>query len=270
MGSHIASLLLRFFILYMPQLIQAGKVYKALPPLYSVSSGKKIQYFTDQFDFVRYVQKNFVQNNILKDPKTKQNIPGKDITLIFMYNEDYVYELERLALTYGVEPSLLELALYSYYEKTSLNALKKSLKNKFRFMDVTEKKGIYTFDGTIQETNFLFMNERLINDCKRLLSIIDKNNMLYFDLNGKPSTIYDVMKAFDKSTPSNIQRYKGLGEMNADRIAVSTLRPDSDRTLIRYTLEDAKEELSAIREFESDRSKLLDFVGTVKRVDLLD
>ena len=251
MGSHIASLLLRFFILYMPQLIQAGKVYKALPPLYSVSSSKKIQYFTDQFDFVRYVQKNFVQNNILKDPKTKQNIPGKDITLIFMYNEDYVYELERLALTYGVEPSLLELALYSYYEKTSLNALKKSLKNKFRFMDVTEKKGIYTFDGTIQETNFLFMNERLIND-------------------GKPSTIYDVMKAFDKSTPSNIQRYKGLGEMNADRIAVSTLRPDSDRTLIRYTLEDAKEELSAIREFESDRSKLLEFVGIVKRVDLFD
>ena len=56
MGSHIASLLLRFFILYMPQLIQAGKVYKALPPLYSVSSGKKIQYFTDQFDFVRYAR----------------------------------------------------------------------------------------------------------------------------------------------------------------------------------------------------------------------
>ena len=140
----------------MPQLIQAGKVYKALPPLYSIQNGKRIQYFTDQFDFVRYVQKLFVQENVLKDPNTKENISGKDITLIFMYNEDYVYELERLAITYGVEPSLLEVALYSYYQKTSLNALKKIVKNKFRFMDVTEnKKGIFTFDGTIQETNFL-------------------------------------------------------------------------------------------------------------------
>ena len=59
--------------------------------------------------------------------------------------------------------------------------------------------------------------------------------------------------------------------MNADQLAVSTLLPDSeDRVLIRYTIEDMKEELAAIREFESDRSKLLDFVGTVKRIDLID
>ena len=37
-------LLLRFFVLYMPQLIEAGKVYKALPPLYSFMNGKKINY----------------------------------------------------------------------------------------------------------------------------------------------------------------------------------------------------------------------------------
>ena len=269
-GSHIASLLLRFFILYMPQLIQAGKVYKAIPPLYANVNGKKVHYFTDQLDFVRFVQKNFIQNNTLTDIDSKAAVSGKDITLIFMYNEDYVYELERLALTYGVEPRLLEMALYSHYQKLSYNSAKKLIKNKFRFMDVKDIKGTLVFDGTIEETNFLFMNDRLIKDCSRILSIMDKNKKLYYKLNNQVSTIYDIMKAFEKSTPSNIQRYKGLGEMNAEDIAVSTLRPDSDRTLIRYTIEDMKEELAAIREFESDRSKLLNFIGTVKRSDLLD
>ena len=82
-----------------------------------------------------------------------------------MYNEDYVYELERLALTYGVEPRLLETALYSHYQKLSFNSAKKLIKNKFRFMDVKDIKGTLVFDGTIEETNFLFMNDRLIKDC---------------------------------------------------------------------------------------------------------
>ena len=76
-GAHISSLLLRFFILYMPQLIEAGKVYKALAPLYGFEHGKKIQYLTDQLDFVRYVQKAFIQNNTIK--KNKKQLSGKEI-----------------------------------------------------------------------------------------------------------------------------------------------------------------------------------------------
>ena len=269
-GAHIASLLLRFFILYMPQLIHAGKVYKALPPLYSVSSGKKIQYFTDQFDFVRYVQKNFLQNNIICKCGSKEQLPGKDITMLFLTNEDYVYELERLSVTYGVEPRLLELALFNYIMKTSINKVQKDLKSKFRFMNVSEIKKVMIYEGTIAESNFLFMNDRIVKDCNRIIGIMNNNSDLYYDLNGTRSSLYDIMKKFDQSTPNNIQRYKGLGEMNAEKIAVSTLRPDSDRTLIRYTLEDMKEELAVIREFESDRSKLLNHIGTVKRIDLLD
>jgi DNA gyrase subunit B len=268
-GSHIASLLLRFFILYMPQLIQAGKVYKALPPLYSIKNGQKLTYFTDQIDFVRYVQKSFIQSNSLST-KSGLNLSGKDITILFMTNEDYVFEIERLAHTYAVDPQLLEMALYGYFEKTPLSKLKKELKSEFRFMDVEKVKDFIIYQGTIKESNLLFMNQRLVTDCKRALDIIQKNRELYYKMNGKTVGLYKIMKAFEQSTPSNIQRYKGLGEMNADQIAVSTLRPDSDRTLIRYTLEDAKEELEIIRNYESDRSKLLQFVGTVKRSDLLD
>ena len=269
-GSHISTLLLRFFILYMPQLIEAGKVYKALPPLYSTTSGKKITYFTDQLDYVRYVQKTFIQNNVLNNISTKKSLTGKDMTVLFMTNEDYVYELENTATTFGVDPGLLEMALLSYINNTSFAMIKKDLKKKYRFMDVSKEKNTIVYDGTIKESNFLFMNDRLIKSCKKITDIMKKNNQLYYIMNGEMSTLYDVMKKFDNSAPTHIQRYKGLGEMSADQISVSTLKPNSDRTLIRYTLNDAKEEIAAIREFESDRSKLLNFVGTVKRADLLE
>ena len=66
-GAHIAALLLRLFVMYFPQMIKAGMVYKAIPPLDSIKEGKKNRYFIENSDMVKYVQKIFNQTYTVTD-----------------------------------------------------------------------------------------------------------------------------------------------------------------------------------------------------------
>lgn len=47
-GAHIATLALTFFHVYLPELIEAGHIYVALPPLFRVRKGKTAQYLKDE------------------------------------------------------------------------------------------------------------------------------------------------------------------------------------------------------------------------------
>lgn len=269
-GEHIASLILRMMILYSPQIIEAGKLYKIYPPLYGIKNGKKVNYIINDIDFVKFVQKDFMKSNIIMNTN-KRVLSNVELMKLFLINDEYVRELEDLAANFGVEPEMMEFALVNNFNKTAFGPLKKNLVKEFRFMKVEKNKigGGLIYEGTINQSNFLPFNDRLIKASKKVMDIIIKNDTLSFILNGKNASLYNVMKAYESAIPAGISRYKGLGEMNADQLA-NILKPNSERTMIQYTLEDAKAEIQTIREYESDRSKLLELVGTVKRSELME
>lgn len=270
-GAHISALLLRMFVMYFPQMIEAGMVYKAIPPLYSVSKGKNKKYFTEQSDIVKYIQAKLLQNNTIGLSKSKI-ITGKDVTALLMNNVDYIYYMDAISKTYACNQLLLEMILNHYVDNNNkfvYSKLKKEISSKYRFMSVESANNILIVSGTTDRSIFLVLDDRLIHDCRYILDIIRSNNSRYYYINGEKKSIYELMNIYEKSAP-NIERYKGLGEMDKHELAESTLYPGSDRTLVQYTLEDAKEQIQTIREYESDPSKILSLVGTVTREDLLD
>lgn len=271
-GAHIAALLLRMFVMYYPFLIEAGMVYKAVPPLYSIREGKKTKYFTENIDMIKYVQRFFLANNQFKTID-KKDLSQKEITSFFLKNADYIYFLERAASTYAVDPYLLELVLIHYMgnkKSIKFDKLKKEVKSAYRFMDVYNDDGTIVIKGSIEKSNLIIFSEKFIRDCSNVLRIMESNDSLYYMLNGKKSSLYTIMKVYDSNMPKDIQRYKGLGEMGDGQLGESTLRPNSDRMLIRYTMDDARDAINFIREYESDSKKILSEIGVVTRDDLLD
>jgi DNA gyrase/topoisomerase IV subunit B len=69
---------------------------------------------------------------------------------------------------------------------------------------------------------------------------------------------------------STLSRYKGLGELQTQQFRESVMDPSYNRTFIQYTLDSAMEEIEAIRAYESNKTKILDHVESVSRLDLME
>lgn len=336
-GSHISTLLLRFVLLYMPGLIEAGKFYKSVPPLYGIKQGKSVKYFASSIEFTKYIQGVFLNKYQFTDIKNRK-IPNGQATGIFYRNRNYVRDIEVVSSTYAIDPDLLESVLYElapYIEigssdlvcnmaakapkakkkveakkkatasakKTTKKAISssskvavdedalkssedeeiiipvtensvmsmenyfirpefdfksmaKNLKKKYRFLKVEKVGDVILLEGLVNSRyQYIFLNKKFINSCIDLINII-KSNDEYYKINGEIVTIYGLMKAFDDASP-RITRYKGLGEQNADELKISAMDPNGYRTLVRYTLQSAKDEINSIRETESNMYSLL-------------
>lgn len=272
-GFHIRSLLLSFFLMYMPQLVLDGRVYAATPPLYGLNVGtakkKTYKYFTDRKEYIEYIQKFFSKQYKVVDYKGI-TLSSNELVGLLYRNVLYKYELELVANNFALNPKLLEFVLLHKDEK--LSSMKKLIKTVYgKHVTVEEKNNNLVIHGLVgQEVETLFLNDALLQESKYILDLIHNVNgsEINYVINGEYSSIYDMMCLFDQCTPKEITRYKGLGEMNDDQLAQSTLHPDMDRTLIRYTMEDAKREIEAIRAINNDKAKLAKSVK-VSRMDIL-
>lgn len=266
-GSHICALLLRFFILYLPDMIKEGRVFKAVPPLYGLETNKKTIYFTERIDYIKYVQKLFAKNNEVCHADGKP-LSTAELTKILYINADYTYELLAIANRYAIDPELLEVLLMLHLAKADYKKIKSTIENKYRFIKVSKINGVINIQGSLNsKIQTIFYNQRVIDDCIRIINILNNNKELLFKINGKVSNLYELMSRFDESSPKNIRRFKGLGEMDGESLFESTLSRDN-RLLIQYTLEDAKRAVEEIRYYEDNKEKLLEGIE-VSRFDVI-
>lgn len=269
-GAHIAVLLERLFMLYMPGLIVAGRLYKAVPPLYSVGKGASIRYLHDKAAYITYFQSSFTKTHKVAK-YSGEELTKKELSEVLYKNSDLVYEMNKIKNLFAIDPMLLEIILESKLNNETFVKLKSRIKKEAKYVNKIEldQYDSITIEGLYNSRyHTIYINDRMMNECKRAMDILCTNDSYVYILNGEPVNLYTLMYEFDNSLPSTIQRYKGLGEMDPKELFDSTLDPKS-RILIQYTIENLKEELNIIMYYENGNFSDLMQGVKVTRSDLL-
>lgn len=275
-GAHIRTLLLTFFFRQYRELIEQGHLYIAQPPLYRAHSSKFEKFIKDDVEL-----KIFLLDRISKDAVVRaangHTFEGKSITRLA---KDITYIGARLrdAEIAGVaEPlfmcflrytSLLEpswfvndtpelanfkdwigergFSLYVEHEETELELLTRVV--------FEDKNGHRT-----KLSPDYFGSKSYRQAWKAREAIVVQCGGTAFDIERKEAVIpvhglFNLEKAlFEEARKGiNIQRYKGLGEMNPEQLWVTTMNPEN-RVLLKVTIDDAEEAADAFEELMGDR-----------------
>ncbi|NDY71936.1 DNA topoisomerase (ATP-hydrolyzing) subunit B [Desulfobacter hydrogenophilus] len=265
-GSHIRTLLLTFFYRQMPDLISSGYLYIAQPPLFRVGSRKNGIYLKNETEYADYLirrissQKQIVINGH-DTPLTEdefyaflQNMTDYYNSMNQLHKRDYDTDLLFTLIREGVSSKrFLE-------EKTNLEALSAMLKEKEytpQEIEFDQERSIYEMDilDNTGQTKLLRVGREILStsDYQKMRQAYEKIKDLnqppfsmssraadaktvttLDDLNG----LYEYLMAEAKKG-INIQRYKGLGEMNADQLWETTMNPEK-RIMLRVDIEDAE------------------------------
>ncbi len=271
-GSHIRTLLLTFFYRQMPELVEKGYIYIAQPPLYKVKKGKKEEYIKDEPAMFRYMMKQATNDIELKSTSNGKNYEGKDLIKMLELVTDFERYYARFVRRINGSEDLLNALLNAFAGKDGV-----LMKNNMKIRKVFEQEDLMAqVEGKIAEAGF---GTELMTDEEHGLSEIeitlDNGQKIIFDWdlasyvefqkavelkrnleenfpspfilgeNGTSEEIATRQELLEKVMATakkdlNIQRYKGLGEMNPEQLWETTMNPDK-RTLLQVRVEDAIE-----------------------------
>jgi DNA gyrase subunit B len=257
-GSHIRTLLLTFFFRHMQELIKRGNIFVAQPPLYRIKRGKTEKYIKDDKEFTREILRRATEN--LKVELAGHTVlEGTELRNFLMQLDEFQITWRRLERRLR-DPRVVEilaraeLAIDSkadFSEEKNLKAVYDALKAVNVEAELKHEEEHSAWMVTFKDpTNA----ERLINlelagqpEYRRLRSLARqaaKYNQPPFtavkENQREALPNWRELLAYVKNEGTrevNIQRYKGLGEMNAEQLWETTMNAET-RTLLKVSLED--------------------------------
>ncbi|MBP0437400.1 DNA topoisomerase (ATP-hydrolyzing) subunit B [Tianweitania sediminis] len=267
-GAHIRTLLLTFFFRQMPELIERGHLYIAQPPLYKVARGKSSQYLKDQAAFEEYLINNGLEDATLTLGSGEVRAAG-DLDAVVSdalairglinglhsrYNRIVV---EQAAIAGALKPDLFnDLGrATALAEKIAqrLDAVSEETERGWtgRINPSNEGAGGFVFERTVRGVKEAAVLDggllqsadarALDRYAERLQDIYDTSPVLRRkEINetiSGPMQLLDVVFASGRKGLT-MQRYKGLGEMNAEQLWETTLDPNV-RSLLQVKVNDA-------------------------------
>lgn len=275
-GSHIRTLLLTFFFRQMPELVERGHIYIAQPPLYKLKKGKQEQYIKDNDALETYLISNAIDELELHISADAPAIRGEALANVITDYQTSQKSLARLTVRYPASllDALISLEAFkldqledkAYVEtwgedlRAAIGKIQPSLRPELS-LERFEKD----VDGQIVESwlpritiyvhnlphhylldaSLLSSSEyaRLLKNSKSWFTLLEEGAYLQKgERKIQVSSFHQVWQHIlqDSRRGMMIQRYKGLGEMNADQLWETTMDPEN-RNMLQVTVQDAIE-----------------------------
>ena len=262
-GSHIRTLLLTFFFRHMRELITNGHVFIAQPPLYKLKKGKADQYIKDEKSLEDYFLASALEKASVKDGSGKE-ISGDELS-------ELVSELRSLLIRFQNQAELPSILVRGFLavESLEINDLSDRTRVESWLAELSvilSSMGSPLVANEIRQLGELFVPtitifvDGVMREIDIDLGLLGGNMVReLFDFSTKiralMSVSITVVRGERESDVSNfvaayewldaesrrgfdIQRYKGLGEMNPEQLWDSTM-DKSKRHMLQVTIDDA-------------------------------
>jgi DNA gyrase subunit B len=270
-GSHIRTLLLTFFYRQMPELLARGHVYIGLPPLYKIKQGKNELYLKDDAALNEYLIASAVQDAAWIPVEGAATIEGPALETLLRQYQTALDQIERLAqrgdasvFTAMLEYTPLEDAMWS--DPDALHAWSDGLTSRLNATGLgrpqfafelrpasDERPAAWLLRRAQHGTEHTWVLPRSFFSGADFRPLLDVARALH-DRTGagaevrrgnaaKPVASFAQARTWlfeEAKKGRQIQRFKGLGEMNPEQLWETTVNPET-RRLLQVRVEDALE-----------------------------
>lgn len=245
-GYHIRVEYMTFFLRFLPEIIKAGKLYIAEPPLYQLTKGKQISYVATQNEYIQECIQSIGDLKLQFIQKPDNHISVRDfVTDAFNYSDI----LKEISVKRSVNRYLLEHIAFGLVQyKTSENFIKNIDKWLRSIASIYKEIG---FDHDTNQVTavidyidqYVLIDDMLINDLSEIIRIQDRYGLIvrYESLKKNLSSQTELSHFFEEIEdmyPRITDRYKGLGSSDPEVLRQVVMDPRT-RRLMRVTIEDA-------------------------------
>ena len=263
-GAHIRTLLLTFFYRQMPALIEGGYLYIAQPPLFKVMRGKSEVYLKDQAALDDYLIEQGTDGAALK-LGSGEEIIGADLVRVVDEARQMRRILDAFPTHYPrhiLEQAAIAGAFVAGSADADLQGVADAVAQRLDLIAVEYERGwtgritqdhgirltrmvrgveeVRTLDGQVLrsgEARRLGNMTRALNEVYNLPAKLLRKDRVQ-PIYGPLDLLHAILSEGEKGL--NLQRYKGLGEMNPEQLWETTLDPEA-RTLLQVRIDDMAE-----------------------------
>jgi DNA gyrase subunit B len=260
-GSHIRTLLLTFFYRQMHELIERGYLYIAQPPLYKVARKKQETYLKDDPELSRFLLDRIEDEYRVIVAPTGAELSKRDLRSSILAAEGWLRSLDHLARR-GWPEDIVTAALDIDQE------IEAGVRSGDPSAPVAESLRALGYDDVRLEPDVEHGGTEVLchagsngrgwtvrvgrelrssGHYRRARQQLEKADTLrvgpfHLERNGDRETLATVHELVQRvyevaKRGLNIQRYKGLGEMNPTQLWETTMNPEN-RRLLQVTVED--------------------------------